>query len=114
VVGIWFDARLGRILLVPTLLFGAASVFWWWATGDLRPYAVAQFGPLLILVPAMVLSKPVRGLWPVLLFYAAAKLAEEYDQSIYRWAVLSGHTWKHVLAALATYSIFRWRETPAA
>lgn len=111
VIGIWFDARLGRLLLAPALVFGAASVFWWWSTGDLRPYAVAQFGPLLILLPALIFCKPARGLWPVLLFYAAAKLAEEYDPSIYNWAILSGHTWKHVLAALATFWILRWRET---
>ena len=109
VLGIWFDAHLGRLLLPPALVFGVASVFWWWSTGDLRPYAVAQFGPLLILIPALIFCKPARGLWPVLLFYAAAKFAEEYDQSIYTWAVLSGHTFKHVLAALATLWIFLWR-----
>ncbi len=109
VVGLWFGARLGRRLLIPSLLFGAASIVWWQTTGDLRPYAMAQFGPIMILLPAMYFSKAVRGLWPVLALYVAAKLAEGFDRSIYDWAVLSGHTWKHILAGLATYFILRWR-----
>ena len=111
VVGIWFDARMGHRLLAPALLFGAASVLWWQTTGDLRPYGVAQFGPVLILVPAMYFSKLARGLWPVLALYVGAKLAEAYDRALYDWALLSGHTWKHVLAGLATYWILRWRES---
>lgn len=109
VIDVWIDERLGRTLLVPSLLFGGASILWWQTTGDLRPYGVAQFGPVLILLPALLLAGTVRGLWPVLLLYAAAKLAEQYDAKIFNWALLSGHTWKHFLAALATYFILRWR-----
>jgi len=107
VISMWFDQRLGSRLLFPLLVFGVATIVWWQLTGDLRPYGIAQFGPLLILIPAMYFSKSVRGLWPVLLFYVAAKLAEEFDQSLYNWVILSGHTWKHVLAALATFWILR-------
>jgi hypothetical protein len=109
VIRIWFDERLGGILLAPLLIFGIATIYWWRSTGDLKPYGVAQFGPMLVLLPAMFFSRTVRGLWPVLVLYAIAKLGEQYDGEIYRWAVLSGHTWKHLFAALATYGIFRWR-----
>jgi uncharacterized membrane-anchored protein YitT (DUF2179 family) len=30
---------------------GIASVWWWDVSGDLRPYAVVQFGPALVMLP---------------------------------------------------------------
>ena len=73
------------------MLFGIGSVIWWRATGDLRVYAVAQFAV---------------GAW-----YVAAKLAETFDRQVYAVFPLSGHTLKHLAAAVATYYIFRWRVT---
>jgi hypothetical protein len=98
----------GTRWLYPLVAFGIASILWWVATGDLRLYAVAQFGAILVVVFAMFFSAEVRRLWPVLLLYALAKLAEHYDQSIYAVLPLSGHTLKHFLAAAATYWILRW------
>jgi len=66
VIDFWFGGRLGDRLLVPLLLFGGGSIVWWEVTGDLRPYGIAQFGPLLILFPAMYFSLDVRGLWPAI------------------------------------------------
>lgn len=92
-------------------LFGIGSVIWWRATGDLRAYAVAQFGPILVLVPAFVTDKRIRALWPVIAWYVAAKLSETFDWQIDAVLPLSGHTLKHLAAGAATYSIFRWRAT---
>ena len=108
VISRWIGARWGRRLLWPLVLFGVASVGWWRVTDDLRPYAVAQFGPALVLVPAAWRDPTIRRLWPAAAWYAAAKLAESFDRGIYSGLPLSGHTLKHLAAALATYWVFRW------
>ena len=109
VLGQWVSEPWERLSLKPLVAAGIASVLWWERTGDLRPYLLAQFGPLLIVLPALFMVEPVRGLWPAVLLYALAKLAESFDPQIYKALVLSGHTWKHFLAALATWYILRWR-----
>jgi hypothetical protein len=96
---------LGGRFLYPLLGFGICSILWWIATGDLRLYAVAQFGAALIVLVAMFVSPPMRRLWPVLVLYTLAKLTEHYDPNIYAALPLSGHTVKHFFAAAATYGL---------
>lgn len=102
-----------RPLLLVRLALGAwvpASVLWWTATGDLSPYLLLQLLPL-ILIPLVLLLWPQRRqetrLWLAAIgAYIAAKLAELYDHALYAQLVLvSGHTLKHVLAALAALMI---------
>jgi hypothetical protein len=87
---------------------GIASIVWWRVTGNLAPYVVIQFGPILILLILMMTGR-ARGLWPVVLLYALAKVAELEDVGVYSTFPLSGHTLKHLLAGGATWFIFRWR-----
>jgi hypothetical protein len=96
--------------LLPILLtIGIASVLWWQFTGNLWPYVFVQFVPMLA-IPILLLRRPgVPGLWPVIACYALAKVAEQFDAAIYSALPLSGHTWKHLLGALATWFILRWR-----
>lgn len=103
------DSRSSRWLLAFLVTCGVASVLWWSITGDLRPYILIQFGPLLILLPALWFIRDARYLASVLGLYALAKLAEFYDRAIFLRFPVSGHAAKHVLAALATYFILRWR-----
>lgn len=103
------DTRFNRWLLASLVTCGVASVLWWNITNDLRFYVLVQFGPLLILVPALWFVRDARYLAAVLTLYALAKLAEFYDRAIFSSLPISGHTAKHVLAAVATYFIFRWR-----
>ena len=49
-------------LLAIFLACGVASVLWWNITGDLRFYALVQFGPLLILIPALWFVRDARYL----------------------------------------------------
>jgi hypothetical protein len=105
------DSRSSRWLLALLLTCGGASVLWWSITNDLRPYVLVQFGSLLILIPMLWFVRDARYLAAVLGFYALAKLAEFYDQPIYLGLTISGHTIKHILAAIATYFIFCWRLT---
>ncbi len=109
--------RTATWLLTPLLLLGAASVLYWHATqaaghGDLRPYGLAQFGSLLILLLLLALFPPryTRGydLLVSLAIYAAAKLFEAADRPIFALThVVSGHTLKHLAAALSAYWILR-------
>jgi hypothetical protein len=110
VIGEYLSTDWANRLLVPLLLIGASSVYYWLHTealgaGDLRPYALVQFLPML-LVPFVVLSRRGRsdlGPWfgLMIVFYAAAKIFEFYDASVYEAGeLMSGHALKHVLAAL--------------
>jgi hypothetical protein len=95
-------------MLIPLLTVGIASVLWWVIGGDLRPYVLVQFAPMLI-IPVMLLIMPgAPGLWWVILLYGLAKVAEAADAQIYSVLPLSGHTLKHLLAAASTCFILGW------
>jgi hypothetical protein len=105
--------RLGQVLLWPLIIAGIATIAWWHYSelagrGDLRPYAVVQFLPML-LIPLMLLLFSGRGLrdswlWATLAAYMLAKVAEYFDTAIYgATGILSGHCIKHLLAALAVW-----------
>lgn len=99
-----------RALLVPLLAIGCGSVLYWHWTelhgaGDLRPYVLVQFGSLIVIVLLLVLApRRSRGTaWLVagLAAYVAAKGFESADLAIFHvLRVVSGHTLKHVSAAL--------------
>jgi hypothetical protein len=103
-----WDRRSEARLLVLLAAAGIASALWWRITGDLRPYAIVQFGPLFVLLPRLPSVQNGRFLAAALGCYALAKMAEYYDAAIYSALALSGHAWKHVLAGLASYCIFCW------
>ncbi len=104
-------------VLVALLVLGIGSVVYWHlgeraGAGDLRPYALVQFLPLL-LIPTLLFFYPARytrraDLLIALGWYGLAKLFEFLDRGL--WEVggwLSGHTVKHLLAALACYWVLR-------
>ena len=55
--------------------------------------------------------------WGLIVFYMAAKAAEVLDYQIFEltWWLISGHTLKHLLAALGAAWLLRmlWRRQPA-
>lgn len=100
-----------RRLLVPLLAAGALSVVYWAATegagrGDLRPYALVQFLPV-ILIPLVLLMyrspfDRTAFMWWAVAIYASSKLLEHYDRGIFAWTgLVSGHSLKHLVAAVA-------------
>jgi hypothetical protein len=101
--------RVGQWVFIPLLALGAGSVaYWYWSelqgAGDLRMYAVVQFGSLLLVVLLLVLY-PSRYsgagyLFTGLAAYAAAKGFELADEPIFAVGqIVSGHTLKHIAAA---------------
>jgi hypothetical protein len=105
-----------RMLLLPFVFAGIASVVAWRVTeqlgqGDLRPYLFVQLFPVIALPLMMLLFRPrySRGaeLLVVILVYVGAKALEHFDALIWTTTtqVVSGHTAKHLVAALATYLV---------
>jgi hypothetical protein len=109
--------KAGLALLVPMLLVGAASVFHWLATeragaGNMLPYAVLQgYAVVVLLLMAWLYrSRYTRGTDVYWVFgaYAVAKLFELFDREILGLGnVVSGHTLKHVAAAVAGLAVCR-------
>lgn len=110
---VWPDAS-GRTLW-PLLLAGIASVlYWYWSesrgAGDLRLYVLVQFLPLLM-IPLLLWRHPPRftvnaRIWQALGLYVLAKLLEHFDAAILQMlGGISGHSLKHVAAALAVASL---------
>lgn len=104
-----------RYLLWFLVSVGAAAVFYWsWTEslgrGDLRPYALVQFLPVL-LMPFMLALFRQRYLSNRLLLasfglYIVAKAFEQFDGELLSVAgFMSGHTIKHVAAAAAVLCI---------
>lgn len=109
--------KVGLWSLPPLVAAGIGSVVYWYATeangrGDLRPYVLVQFFPVLA-IPLLMLLFPPRytrsaDLLRAAALYALAKLFEALDTQVYAFGrIVSGHTLKHVAAALAAYQILR-------
>ena len=109
--------RVGVVVMLPLLLaIGIGAVIYWHRTeaaghGDLRPYGLVQFYPMLA-IPLICLLFPgrhTRGkhVFYLALWYALAKLCEQFDGEIYALlgATVSGHSLKHLIAAVAAYVV---------
>lgn len=110
------DKRFGQRALIPCLLIGVGSVLWWFFTeahptriGDLRPYIIVQFTPILV-TPFIIMIYPnsythTTYMYISVALYVIAKILEVLDKQIYLflWKTVSGHSLKHVVAA---YGIF--------
>ena len=110
-VGEYLGERIGRLLLLPLILIGLGSVLYWQLADDLRFYLWIQVVPL-ISIPVLVLLFPPgyshQGLLAVALgWYVLSKIAEFSDGAIFSLTneMVSGHTLKHVLAALACFTV---------
>lgn len=112
------SAKAGRRLLLPLVVLGAGTVgYWRWSAArgieNLNPYGAVQYGSLLLvlLITALFPSRYTRGsdMIGALILYGMAKLAEYFDQAIFvaTGDRVSGHTLKHLLAALAIFWLLR-------
>lgn len=105
------------LVLFPVLeIVGVASVLCWRYSelrghGDLRLYAAVQVYAILILLLALLLPpKYTRGadFAAVVSLYVLAKILEESDRQVFAAGqIVSGHTLKHLAAAVAGYWILR-------
>lgn len=118
VIGERIGAKHGARLLGPLIFLGMASVTYWiWSEarelGDMRFYALVQFGGVLMITVLLPLfpSRYTRGMdfYIVLGWYMLAKALEHSDVTIYDFLgkQVSGHTLKHLTAAMATLWLIR-------
>ena len=123
VVGERVSWPLARWLLWPLVMLGVGSVVYWaWTeahgVGDLRPYAVVAFLPVL-LMPLLLLLFPgnpqsSKWLWWTFAGYVVAKLGEQLDGPVYDAIGLSGHSVKHFASAVAVlFAVFAMQEMKA-
>jgi hypothetical protein len=110
--------RLGILLFIPLVIAGAGAVVYWhfseqWGRGDLRPYLLMQLYPVFA-IPLILWLSPARytrteNVYTAIAWYAGAKVFEFLDGEIYTLGhVVSGHTLKHIGAAVSCYMILSW------
>ncbi len=117
VLGERVSPRAARRLVPWLLVAGLGSVAYWYLSeyagrGDLRPYALFQFLPVLLLPCILLLfeSRYTRGadLWWLLGCYLAARVCELLDREIYAaLGLLSGHSLKHILIGVGCLVLLR-------
>lgn len=105
------SARAGVMTASTVLLMGPLSVAAWATSGNLLPWVVLQAGGML-LVLLLAARRPVTGAWglplgAVIALYTLAKLLELGDHAVFAWTggLVSGHSLKHVAAALAAWPV---------
>jgi len=116
VIGDFVDYQLALRLKLPLVSFALLSVGYWIISefagvGDLRPYILTQFLPILI-IPVIVISWEsivIKKTDIVLigLSYAVAKLLEFGDYQLYYFTYVSGHTLKHIAAVASAFWVYR-------
>lgn len=115
IIGEHISGRAASGMLAPLLIVGAASVVYWGVTeargaGDLRPYVVVQFLPMLLIPVVLLLYRSVFDgvyfLWIVVVLYALSKVFEYFDSAVFDLGgLISGHSVKHIVAALAPLAL---------
>jgi len=114
------NANAGNGWLLGVLVFlGLASLAYWdWTEslgrGDLRFYGFVQFYPMLALPIICWLFRdhyytPVRYIVWLIAWYGLSKVLEFFDGAVFEMTgnVISGHSLKHLAAAVATFMVLR-------
>ncbi|MBB4375223.1 hypothetical protein GGD63_008072 [Bradyrhizobium sp. cir1] len=103
--------RAGEAVLVLMMVAGLLAA--WVARENLTPWVVVQFGGMALAV-GLALTRPRPGalgvpLGGVIVFYVLAKLFELGDVTVFEATghMVSGHTLKHLAAALAAWPVIR-------
>ena len=104
-------ARAGWAVGVAVLVLGPLSVAVWAVSGNVLPWALVQFGGMLLVV-GLLFCQPVPGamgvpIGLVIALYALSKLFEHFDPQVYALTagVVSGHSLKHLVASLAAWPV---------
>jgi hypothetical protein len=118
IIGERVSRRAGILLFLPFIFLGAATVVYWhltetWGRGDLRPYLLTQVYPVVAILivlwfcPATYTN--AEKLYSAIAWYAGAKVYEFLDKDVYALGqIVSGHTLKHIGAAVSCYMILSW------
>lgn len=125
IINIYMPTKWIPFLFALLQLLGITSVLYWSYTeslgeGDLRLYALVQFMPLIAL-PIIIGYNYKKGFVPgniaflllALMWYLIAKITEHADHFIFisLYHGLSGHTLKHIAAAIAVLYLHKYCTT---
>ncbi|SMG54316.1 hypothetical protein [Paraburkholderia susongensis] len=116
---LWTSAtgqRIGWVQLLIMVVVSPATVGYWLVFNSLWPYAILQFGGLMLIV-GMTLTRKVDGVFAwtlVIVFYGVAKIFESLDWQIWELThhVVAGHALKHVSSGLAGAAIILVANAP--
>jgi len=111
------NIRAGLVCLIPMVILGIASVIYWRVTereglGNVVPYGILQ-GYSVVILLVLAALKPSRytlGNWLYWVFawYVLSKVLETFDAKVHELThVVSGHTLKHIAAAIAGVAVCR-------
>ena len=109
------SGRAGLAMAATVLALGPLAVRVWATSGNLLPWAVLQGGGMLLIVLLAFCGptrKPIAGAWgiplaAVIALYALAKGLELADHQVFEitCGLVSGHSLKHAVAALAALPV---------
>ncbi|MBT4792158.1 MAG: hypothetical protein HON90_11350 [Halobacteriovoraceae bacterium] len=104
-----FSIKKEKTFLTILLLIGFYSIFHWVQFSDLRLYFWVQLTPILCILYIAVIM-PTKSLKPkhlafAVVFYIVAKLTEHFDKQIFTNLAYSGHSIKHLAAAISVYAL---------
>ncbi len=113
----YLGPKAGTVTFWLALPLGIASVLYWHITeaagqGDLRPYALVQFFPIVAALAMMLFfsgkAPYVRYMLLLIGWYAVAKFCEHQDKAIYQvLGFWSGHTLKHLFGAVGLVYVMK-------
>ena len=115
-----FGRRAGTAALIIGLVAGPATIAWWYAGGgtaggDMAPYAAFQLLGVGLPVVVAVMAPGRLSAVPLvaaLVGFTAARGLTARDADIFAAAGISGHSLKHVVAAIAAGFALRALRTP--
>jgi hypothetical protein len=113
--------KFARIIFLPLIIVGVLSIVYWHRSelagnGDLRPYGLVQFLPMLLIPMILLMFEEkftrVRAIWWFLGWYLVAKIFELLDQQVFEsLALISGHSLKHLGAGIGCFIYLRYLQT---
>ncbi|THJ31458.1 hypothetical protein E8K88_14970 [Lampropedia aestuarii] len=117
-VGQIYGALTAATAALLTLAAAVLALWIWRKTGNFTPWIVLQAGGMLLLLaiacqprhsPLRQAAVPLLPLGALIAWYSLAKLAELGDHGVFAVTagLLSGHSLKHILAALAAWPLLQ-------
>ncbi len=110
--------KFAKIMFLPLIIAGVLSIVYWHYSelageGDLRPYGLVQFLPMLMIPMILLMFEAKytgdRAIWWFLGWYLVAKVLEIFDGQIYEWLpLISGHSLKHLAAGIGCLVFLRY------
>jgi hypothetical protein len=104
--------RPNRIALPVLAGIGVATALYWYASGDLWPYAFFQFylaAGTLLMIMTLRPSHTEAGYAVASVFaFGLSKVFEDFDREIHAHWGIGGHPLKHVAGAIAALMILLW------